>query len=154
MDRPLKKGETVRIISANKEATVLEDTDSKGYTYVQAGIIKVKVKSDDLAFVTKPAVTVKVSAPTVKLQRGSRNASPEVDVRGMTAYEAEDAVDMYLQNASMAGLHTVNIIHGKGTGALRTAIHQMLRHHKLVDSFRIGLYGEGDSGVTVVNLKE
>ena len=154
VDRPLKKGETVRIISANKEATVLEDTDSKGYTYVQAGIIKVKVKSDDLAFVTKPAVTVKVSAPTVKLQRGSRNASPEVDVRGMTAYEAEDAVDMYLQNASMAGLHTVNIIHGKGTGALRTAIHQMLRHHKLVDSFRIGLYGEGDSGVTVVNLKE
>ncbi len=157
VDRPLKKGETVRIISANKEGTVVEDTDSKGYTYIQAGIIKVKVYKDDLEFVKKPQVTMKSAqktTPSVKLQRGSRAASPELDIRGMMAYEAEDVVEMYIQNASMAGLNTVSIIHGKGTGALRDAVHRLLRSNKLVDSFRIGLYGEGDSGVTVVTLKQ
>lgn len=94
------------------------------------------------------------TTPSVKLQRGSRAASPELDIRGMMAYEAEDVVEMYIQNASMAGLNTVSIIHGKGTGALRDAVHRLLRSNKLVDSFRIGLYGEGDSGVTVVTLKQ
>ena len=83
----------------------------------------------------------------------SLSIKPEVDLRGMEAVEAVLAAERYLDAAVMAKLKTVTIIHGKGTGALRTAIQQMLKKNKFVKSFRLGRYGEGESGVTVVELK-
>ena len=78
---------------------------------------------------------------------------PEIDLRGMESIEAVAAAEQFLDNAVMAKLSPVTIIHGKGTGALRTAIHQMLRRNKIVKSFRLGVFGEGESGVTIVELK-
>ena len=83
----------------------------------------------------------------------SMSISPEIDLRGMEALEGVLAAERYLDNALMAKLKTVTIIHGKGTGALRAAIQQMLKKNKFVKSFRLGRYGEGESGVTVVELK-
>ena len=83
----------------------------------------------------------------------SMTMSPELDIRGMEALEGVLAAERYLDSAVMAKLKTVTIIHGKGTGALRAAIHQMLKKNKFVKSFRLGRYGEGENGVTVVELK-
>ena len=86
-------------------------------------------------------------------QMRSMTMSPELDIRGMEALEGVLAAERYLDSAVMAKLKTVTIIHGKGTGALRAAIHQMLKKNKFVKSFRLGRYGEGENGVTVVELK-
>ena len=80
-------------------------------------------------------------------------ASRELDIRGMETLEAESVVETFLSTAVMGHLETVTIIHGKGTGALRAAVHQMLKKNRAVKSFRLGRYGEGESGVTVVELK-
>jgi len=85
--------------------------------------------------------------------RAMRNAKTELDLRGMTADEGVMETDSFLDEAVMAGLETVTVIHGKGTGALRAAIHAHLKAHPSVKSFRLGVYGEGESGVTVVTLK-
>ena len=89
-------------------------------------------------------------APTLHLER---RASSELDIRGYETLEAESVVENYLDAAVMAKLETVTIIHGKGTGALRKAVHEILRRSKAVKSFRLGRYGEGEAGVTVVELK-
>ena len=89
----------------------------------------------------------------LKLERGSRQAKNEVDIRGMTGDEADGIIDDLLNNAAMANLNTVSIIHGKGTGALRAAVHEKLRRHPLVSEYRLGLYGEGETGVTIVTIK-
>ena len=89
-------------------------------------------------------------APTLYLER---RASSELDIRGYETLEAESVVENYLDAAVMAKLETVTIIHGKGTGALRKAVHEILRRSKVVKSFRLGRYGEGEAGVTVVELK-
>ena len=81
------------------------------------------------------------------------HVAPEIDLRGMESLEAVLAAERYLDSAVMAKLKTVTIIHGKGTGALREAIQQMLKHNKLVKNYRLGRYGEGETGVTVVELK-
>ena len=85
---------------------------------------------------------------------GARAANNELDIRGMMTDEADLAVDRFLDSALMGKLNTVTIIHGKGTGALRKAVHQQLRRHTAVKSFRLGRYGEGEDGVTVVELKQ
>ena len=125
------------------------------YVYLQAGIIKTKVKLKDVELIDRPKVTAKIStpAPSVRAERGSRDASMELDIRGFTAYEAETEVDNFLNNCYLAGLKNVSIIHGKGTGALRNAVKATLKRHKLVDTFRLGVYGEGETGVTIVTLK-
>ena len=90
------------------------------------------------------------TAPTLHLER---RASSELDIRGYETLEAESVVENYLDAAVMAKLETVTIIHGKGTGALRKAVHETLKRSKVVKSFRLGRYGEGEAGVTVVELK-
>ena len=92
------------------------------------------------------------SGPAVSINTGAR-ASAELDIRGLETLEAESVLDNYIDAAVMAHLETVTIIHGKGTGALRKAVHASLRRNKAVKSFRLGNYGEGESGVTVVELK-
>ena len=118
---------------------------------VQAGIIKTKVKTSELRLKDKP-VQQQPKKTTLSVSRNSAPAKQEIDVRGQTGDDAYFMIDRFFDSAIMANYHVVTIIHGKGTGALRAAIWAKLRKDKRVKSFRSGSYGEGDFGVTVVEL--
>ncbi len=150
--KTLKPGDRVKILTLGSEGTVLSAPNAKGEVELQAGIMKFKAHISQLRLVRETAPKQKAS---VKTQTGAmtRTVSMECDVRGMALDEALSAVDQYLNEAVMAGLNEVSIIHGKGTGVLRSGIQQHLRRHMLVKEFRLGVYGEGESGVTVVTLK-
>jgi DNA mismatch repair protein MutS2 len=156
LPRPLKKGDEVIIVSLGKKATVLELPDRSGKVSVQAGIIKTKAALSDLQLVEEE---IKVQSGAAKKSASSyrmtvsRDFKDEIDLRGMTGDEAWNAVDKYFDEASIAGFHTVRLIHGKGTGALKKALWQYIKTDKRVATFRIGQFGEGDGGVTVVELK-
>ncbi|MBO5883144.1 MAG: endonuclease MutS2 [Clostridia bacterium] len=155
LPRALKRGDEVFIVSLGKRAILTEDpVGSK--VEVQAGIIKTRVKVSDLQLVENE-VTVSSNGKKKKTSEYkvtvSRDFRDEIDLRGMTGDEAWSAVDKYFDEAAMAGFHNVRLIHGKGTGALRNAIWGYLKSDKRVATFRIGRFGEGDGGVTVVELK-
>ena len=156
LPRPLRIGDTVRVVSLGKTAAVLALPDSKKQVAVQVGIIKTKVSLDDLELIEQKAQMPKptVGKTVYSLNRDTRDASNEVDIRGMTLLEAEPIVESFLDRCQMSGLTTVSIIHGKGTGALRQGVHALLRREKNVESFRLGVYGEGETGVTIVTLKQ
>ena len=147
--RTVRPGETVRIVTLNQKATVLSAPDAKGDVAVQAGIMKMTVKLSDLR--PEKDETQTRGAGTIRLET-DRQAGMELDIRGMLVDDAILVVDRYIDNACMSGLSEINIIHGKGTGALRAGIQEFLKRHKRVKSFRLGNYGEGDAGVTVVTL--
>lgn len=153
LPRPLVAGDTVRIYGLNTEGTVLEPPDDKGMVYLQAGIIKTKINVDELELVSKKRVEYDSSA-SVRTDRATRSVKNELDIRGMTAFEADDLIDGFLSDCVTSGLNSVSIIHGKGTGALRAAVRAKLKSHPLVSEFRSGIYGEGDTGVTIVTLKK
>jgi len=116
--------------------------------------MNVTAKEDEVLLLENESAPKQKTAPGRSTsQMHSMSISSEIDLRGMEAVEAVLAAERYLDSAVMAKLKTVTIIHGKGTGALRTAIQQMLKKNKLVKSYRLGRYGEGESGVTVVELK-
>ena len=150
--KTLKPGDRVKILTLGSEGTVLSAPNARGEVELQAGIMKFKAHLSQLRLVKAEPARQKAS---VKTQTGAmtRTVSMECDVRGMALDEALSAVDQYLNEAVMAGLNEVSIIHGKGTGVLRSGIQQHLRRHMLVKEFRLGVYGEGESGVTVVTLK-
>ena len=156
LPRPLKVGDTVKVVSLGKTAAVLALPDNKKMVQVQVGIIKTKVSLDDLELQEQKAKVPQ--SPQGKsiysLGRDTRDVVTELDIRGMTILEAEPLVESFLDNGQLSGLTTVHIIHGKGTGALRQGIHAMLRREPTVQSFRLGVYGEGETGVTVVTLKQ
>lgn len=150
--KTVRAGDTVNIVTLDQKATVLSAPDSKGEVMVQAGVMKLNVKLKDIRLIEEK----KAAAPTsgkVGLGAG-KQVGLELDVRGMLVDEANIIVDRYLDDAYNAGLSEVNIIHGKGTGALRTGIQAFLKRHPLVKGYRMGSYGEGDAGVTVVTLKK
>lgn len=150
--KTVRAGDTVNIVTLDQKATVLSAPDSKGDVMVQAGVMKLNVKLKDIRLIEEK----KAAAPTsgkVGLGAG-KQVGLELDVRGMLVDEANIIVDRYLDDAYNAGLSEVNIIHGKGTGALRTGIQAFLKRHPLVKGYRMGSYGEGDAGVTVVTLKK
>ena len=128
-----------------------------GTLTLKAGVLQMKVKADEVRLIeaAERAATAKKQPQFAPSQRILRTASAarELDIRGMETLEAESVLDNYIDAAVMAHLETVTIIHGKGTGALRKAVHASLRRNKAVKSFRLGNYGEGESGVTVVELK-
>lgn len=150
--KTVRAGDTVNIVTLDQKATVLSATDSKGEVMVQAGVMKLNVKLKDIRLIEEK----KAAAPTsgkVGLGAG-KQVGLELDVRGMLVDEANIMVDRYLDDAYNAGLSEVNIIHGKGTGALRAGVQAFLKRHPLVKGYRMGSYGEGDAGVTVVTLKK
>ncbi|MBQ5782237.1 MAG: Smr/MutS family protein, partial [Oscillospiraceae bacterium] len=158
----VKKGDKVVIGSLNKQAVVQGPANKDGMVDVVAGIIKTKVHISDLYQDIAPAQKPKNQGGMRNVRQGtkhntssasSRNASMEINVIGMTVDEAILEVDRYLDSCFMNRQHTVYVIHGKGTGALRSGIHQFLKKHKHVSYFRLGTYGEGEAGVTVVELK-
>ncbi|MFR7759346.1 MAG: Smr/MutS family protein, partial [Christensenellales bacterium] len=143
--------DTVEILSMGVKAEVV-GVNSDGSLELKAGIMNVKAKQSEVCLVEGKAAKKKVSY-NIQSSTVRSAVSSEIDLRGMESIEAVNAAEMYIDNAVMAKLSTVTIIHGKGTGALRAAIHQMLKRNKAVKSFRLGRYGEGETGVTIVELK-
>ena len=160
--RPFKKGDLVLITQLNEEGVLLSDPDNAGNVQVQAGIIKTKVPVSDLRLVDKKRrrqlnrMEKKCNGGGVTrtlTDKSQRSASSEIDLRGQTIEEGIMMVDQYIDSCLLMGIKTITIIHGKGTGALRNAIQQHLKNHKAVRSFRLGVYGEGENGVTIAELK-
>ena len=156
--RPIRVGDQVELPGVNRAAEVLT-VNADGSLVLQAGKMKMTVKrgqvrlletAEEIQKKKKQQSRAQFSSP--KIQLASRAAS-ELDIRGYETLEAESVVDNYIDSAVMAKLGSVTIIHGKGTGALRKAVHEILRRNKAVKSFRLGRYGEGEAGVTIVELK-
>ncbi len=157
LPRPLRKGDEVYIVNIDKNGVVVDLPDKSGNVTVRAGIITTKTKLSNLQLIEKDVTVTdrsekKHSASSYRISV-SRDFKPEIDLRGMNGDEAYFAVDKYLDEATVAGIHSVRLIHGKGTGALKNALWKSLKGDKRIASFRIGQYGEGDGGVTVVELK-
>ena len=153
--RPIRVGDLVDIPGVRTPAEVVS-VGKDGTLQLKSGILKMKAKANEVRLIEederaarKPSVPVRQSAP----RQLRTSASRELDIRGLETLEAEAVVENFLSAAVMGRLETVTIIHGKGTGALRKAVHDILRRNKAVKSFRLGVYGEGESGVTVVTLK-
>ena len=154
--RPIQAGDQVEIPGVRQWAEVAA-VNKDGSLSLKAGILKMTVKPNEVRLIEEAEKQgQKKKAPPAR-SGGSTvfrsAASSELDIRGMESIEADSAVQTFLSAAAMGHLDTVTIIHGKGTGALRKAVHETLRRSKLVKSFRLGVYGEGESGVTVVTLK-
>ncbi len=151
-DGEIEEGDTVYVKSLGKKAIVLGKNKKGEYT-VKAGILTTIVPSSDV-YKTQSEQGSEKTAPRKTSQYYARpNVGAELDVRGQTCEEAVYNTDIYIDNAAMAGLHEVRIIHGKGSGALRSALREMLKTHPRVVSFRTGKYGEGDDGVTIAEIK-
>jgi len=150
--RKLKVGDTVEIISMGVKAEVLEILPD-GSLSLKAGIMTVKAKENELYLIEGAKPKAQSVRPSMGTSLRSSALAPEIDLRGMEVIEALSAAEQYLDSAVMAKLKTVTIIHGKGTGALRAAVQQMLKRNRLVKTYRLGRYGEGETGVTIVELK-
>ena len=157
LPRALKKGDAVRIVSMGLKGTVSSLPDAKGNLFVQCGIMRTSTNIKDLVRIEEATITTPTMSKTNtgKLRMSkSFSVSPEINLLGKTVDEALAALDKYLDDAYLAHLENVRVVHGKGTGALRKAIQQHLKRIKYVKSFRQGEYGEGDAGVTIVEFKK
>ncbi len=155
LPRKLKKGDTVQIVDIDKKAVVLEDQKDDNI-FVQAGIIKTKVNINNIRLIEdKPNRQPKNKTPLKRNVRSNAEvkAVTEIDLRGMTGTEAVMELDRALDSAVLSGIHQVTVIHGKGTGVLRAEVHKYLKRCKYVRTFRLGVFGEGESGVTIAELK-
>ncbi len=149
----LKPGDTVLIVNLNQKGTVITPPGNNGEAVIQAGIMKINVHLTNLRVVDEQKKEInRTGSGKIGLAKSS-NITTEVDLRGLSLDDALENVDKYLDDASLAGLSEVFLIHGKGTGVLRNGIHQHLKSNRHVKSYRLGRYGEGESGVTVVELK-
>ena len=152
----LKIGDAVRVISMGLKGTVSTLPDAKGNLFVNAGIMRTKVKLRDLERIDEPEITSKnmsrTSSGKVRMSK-SFAISPEINLLGKTVDEACAELDKYLDDAALSHLEQVRVVHGKGTGALRAGVHKYLKRNRHVSSFRLGEFGEGDSGVTIVKLR-
>jgi DNA mismatch repair protein MutS2 len=151
--RDLKPGETVELLSLNQKGTVITAPDDKGNVDVQVGIMKVNVKLSGLRRTDLKEKEINIAKTKSLSSRKSKVIKQEIDLRGLNIEEGILETDKYLDDAYISGLKEVYIIHGKGTGVLREGINTFLKTHRLVKSIRLGKYGEGGDGVTVVELK-
>ena len=154
--KKLKKGDSVKVISMGLKGIVSSLPDAKGNLFVQCGIMRTSVNVKDLA----PAEEATITAPTLQRTNSGKikmskvtGISTEINLLGRTVDEAICELDKYLDDAYLAHLPSVRVVHGKGTGALRSAVHSHLKRQKHVKEFRLGEYDEGDAGVTIVTFK-
>ena len=155
MLRPAQKGDTVTILKTGTQASVLS-VNKDGVLQLQAGILRITAKQEEVRVVegeTQAQKEAKKFIQRSEHQLRSLGAKAEVDLRGMTTDEAEGVLAQFLDRAMLANLTQITVIHGKGTGAVRKAVHAYLKRAKGVASFRLGRYGEGETGVTIVELK-
>ena len=156
----LKLGDSVKILSMGLKGTVSSLPDHKGNLFVQCGIIRTQTNIKDLILIQEETITgpgnlsfQKGHSGKIKMSK-SLSVSTEINLLGMTVDEAMAQLDKYLDDAYLAHLPSVRIVHGKGTGALRNAVHKYLKRIKYVESFRLGEFGEGDAGVTIAEFKK
>jgi len=150
--RPVKAGDTVLLLKLGTQASVISVSSDRTLT-LQAGILRINAREDEVRLVEQAEAVKQKFKKKTDAQIHRLAVSPEVDLRGMMSDEALLALERYLDSARTAKLPSVRIIHGKGTGALRKAVQDYLRHDSMVKSFRLGRYGEGEDGVTVAELK-
>jgi DNA mismatch repair protein MutS2 len=150
-------GTYVKVLSMNINGTVHKAPDNKGLVEVQMGILKSRIPMTDLEILREPETLTPKNFSRAKSSKMDMNKSfsirPEINLLGKNVDEAISLLDKYLDDAYLAHLQNVRIVHGKGTGALRAGIHQYLKHQSHVDSFKLGEFGEGDAGVTIVTFK-
>lgn len=154
LPRKLKAGDNVQIFDIDKKAVVLEEVDKSGMVSVQAGIMKMRVKLENLRLLQEQN-PYKPKGKVMRTVRSNaeRSGSSELDLRGKMVEESLMELDFFIDRAVMSHLDQITIIHGKGTGALRKAVQGHLKGHKNVKTFRLGVFGEGESGVTIATLK-
>lgn len=145
----LKKGLEIYLPSVGKNAIILSLPDKDNNINVQCGVMKFKVKTSDIEFIKNK----KTTTTSQKISISSMKISNEINFLGYTVDEALPILDKYLDNAYLAKLSSIRIVHGKGTGALKNGIHSFLKNHPHVKSFRLGAFGEGEMGVTIVQIK-
>ncbi len=153
----VNKGDIVVIADIGRDATVIDVKPDKKQAYVMAGAIKMWVDFDNLRFKSSFSPTTekpKTRNVTGLKSRAERSAVTEIDMRGMASDEAILELDSFIDNAVLSGIDTIRIIHGKGTGVLRKNVQAHLRHHKNIQSFRLGTFGEGENGVTIAELNK
>ncbi len=155
--RPIRAGDLVEFPGVRQPAEVVS-VGKDGTLQLKAGILKMKAKADEVRLIEDDERAARKKAPAVTVRQNAdralrASAARELDIRGLETLEAESVVDNFISAAVMGRLDEVTIIHGKGTGALRKAVHDILRRNRAVKSFRLGVYGEGESGVTIVTLK-
>lgn len=154
--KKLKKGDSVKVLSMGLKGTVSTLPDAKGNLFVQCGIIRSQVNIKDLVIAEEETISIptlqRTNTGKIKMSK-SFSISPEINLLGRTVDEALAELDKYLDDAYLAHLNSVRVVHGKGTGALRSAVHNHLKRMKNVKDYRLGEYGEGDAGVTIVTFK-
>ncbi len=154
--KKLKKGDTVKILSMGLKGTVSSLPDARGNLFVQCGIIRSQVNVKDLILTEEETVSApalqRTNTGKIKMSK-SFSVSPEINLLGRTVDEALAELDKYLDDAYLAHLTSIRVVHGKGTGALRSAVHSHLKRMKHVKEYRLGEYGEGDAGVTIVTFQ-
>lgn len=154
LPRKLREGDTVELVELGLQGTVVAIAEKTGILTVQAGIMKVTAKPDEVSLIEESGEkTVNRFIAKKKAELRNISVKPEVDLRGLASDEAEYVLSSYLDTAFLAKLNTVTIIHGKGTGVLRKSVHAYLRTHPHIKSFRLGVYGEGEDGVTIAELR-
>lgn len=158
LPRPLKAGDTVMLADTRKEGVLMTVPNMSGTCYVQVGMMKIKTNQKNLRLVEnkkkqQPQKSVGGSIKKQVTSNMNRRGGMELDIRGMMSDEGVLEVERFIDGAQLSGISTVVIIHGKGTGALRAAVQQSLKTNPAVKSYRQGAYGEGEAGVTVVELK-
>ena len=153
----IKPGDSVKVVSMGLKGTVSSLPDKNGNLFVQCGIIRSKVSLNDLVLIEEETINTgkmqRSSSGKLKMSK-SYSISTEINLLGRTVDEALSELDKYLDDAYLAHLPSVRVVHGKGTGALRNAVHNYLRKNRVVKNYRLGEYGEGDAGVTIVEFKE
>ena len=153
----LSLGDSVKVMSLNVKGTVSSKPDSKGMLFVQMGILRSKVHISDLQLIYEPVITgpalSRTGAGKIKMNK-SASVRTEINLLGKTVDEAVSELDKYLDDAYLAHLSSVRIVHGKGTGALRKGVHNYLKRLKYVQDFHLAEFGEGDAGVTIVEFKK
>ncbi|MEZ3506942.1 MAG: endonuclease MutS2 [Lachnospiraceae bacterium] len=153
----IRPGDSVKVVSMGLRGTVSSLPDKNGNLFVQCGIIRSKVALNDLVLIEEETVNTgkmqRSSSGRLKMSK-SYSISTEINLLGKTVDEAISELDKYLDDAYLAHLPGVRVVHGKGTGALRSAVHNYLRKNRVVKSYRLGEFGEGDAGVTIVQFKE
>ena len=153
----IKPGDSVKVVSMGLKGTVSSLPDKNGNLFVQCGIIRSKVSLNDLVLIEEETINTgkmqRSSSGKLKMSK-SYSISTEINLLGRTVDEALSELDKYLDDAYLAHLPSVRVVHGKGTGALRSAVHNYLRKNRVVKNYRLGEYGEGDAGVTIVEFKE
>ena len=155
--KALRVGDSVKVLSLNLKGTVSTLPDAKGNLFVQMGILRSQVNLRDIEPIDEPVITAsnfnRTGSGKIKMAKSS-SVGIELNLLGKTSDEAISELDKYLDDAYIAHLPSVRIVHGKGTGALRKAVHNYLRRCKIVDEYHLGEFGEGDAGVTIVTFKK